>query len=39
MKKLFSIIGILTAIVALLATSSASIFILYQPREPKCLQK
>jgi cyclic lactone autoinducer peptide len=38
-KKLFSLIAVLTTVVAVAVASSACYFSAYQPKEPKCLRE
>jgi AgrD protein len=38
-KKLFTLIAVVTTIVATSVASSACVWFLYQPEEPKCLRE
>lgn len=38
-KKLFSLVAALATVVATAVASSACMFVLYQPEEPKCLRE
>jgi cyclic lactone autoinducer peptide len=38
-KKLFSLVAALATVVAATVASSACLWILYQPEEPKCLRE
>ncbi|NLC68609.1 MAG: cyclic lactone autoinducer peptide [Clostridiaceae bacterium] len=37
--KIFKALGALITLIALVSASAASIWLLYQPRQPKCLDK